>query len=40
VAGETIQQKINETIVREVGQANEKVEADKGAVQAPANAVA
>ena len=40
VAGETIQQKINETIVREVSQANQKVGADKGAVQAPANAVA
>jgi phosphate acyltransferase len=40
VAGETIQHKINESIVREVGQANQRVEADKTAVQAPANAVA
>ena len=40
VASETIQHKINEIIVREVGQANQRLEADKSAVHGPAKAVA
>jgi glycerol-3-phosphate acyltransferase PlsX len=40
VAGETIQHKINDTIAREVAQANERLGLNKAAVQAPAPAVA
>ena len=40
VATETIQYKLNETIVREVSQANDALDLNKTAVQAPANAVA
>ncbi len=40
VAGETIQHKINDTIAREVAQANERIGFNKPAVQAPAPAVA
>jgi len=40
VAGETIQHKINDTIAREVAQANERLGLNKTAVQAPAPAVA
>jgi glycerol-3-phosphate acyltransferase PlsX len=40
VATETIQYKINETIVHEVSQANESLGLNKTAVHAPANAVA
>jgi len=40
VAGETIQHKINDTIAREVAQANERLDLNKPAVQAPAPAVA
>jgi glycerol-3-phosphate acyltransferase PlsX len=40
VATETIQHKINESIVREVAQANERLSLDKTAVHAPAPAVA
>ena len=40
VATETIQHKINETIVQEVSRANEKLGLNKTAVQAPAPAVA
>ena len=40
VAGETIQHKINDTIAREVAQANERLGLNKPGVQAPAPAVA
>jgi glycerol-3-phosphate acyltransferase PlsX len=40
VAGETIQHKINDTIAREVAQANERLGLNKTSVQAPAPAVA
>jgi len=40
VASETIQHKINEIIVREVAQANERLGLAKTAVHAPASAVA
>jgi glycerol-3-phosphate acyltransferase PlsX len=40
VAGETIQHKINDTIAREVAQANERLGLNKTAVQSPAPAVA
>jgi glycerol-3-phosphate acyltransferase PlsX len=40
VAGETIQHKLNDTIAREVAQANERLGLNKTAVQAPAPAVA
>jgi glycerol-3-phosphate acyltransferase PlsX len=40
VAGETIQHKLNDTIAREVAQANERLGLNKTSVQAPAPAVA